>query len=138
MEFQTAYGPKKHPVTVNKEPSMTKQSLRDNADINKIIKKYQKTGIVPEMSALEAVYGEITSQDLQEALNKVDASYKAFEQVPSKIRKEFDNDAGKFIDYATNPENIKQLREWGLAPAEVPAPGPVQVEVINPEPPPAE
>ncbi len=114
--FKTAYGDKLKVQTVNTEPSKTKQSLADNANVNKIIKKYNKTGVIPNMNALEAVYGEITSQDLQDAIHKVDSSYEAFMQVPSEIRAKFNNDAGSFIDYATNPDNINEMRQYGLAP----------------------
>ena len=118
-QFKTAYGPKLKVQTENNEPSKTKQNLKDNADINKIIKRYNKTGVLPNLNNLEAVYGEITSQDLQEALDKVDKSYEAFNEVPADIRAKFDNDAGKFIDFATNPQNIERMREWKLAPPEI-------------------
>jgi phage internal scaffolding protein len=116
IQYKTAYGEKLKIATINTQPSMTKQNLKDDADVNKIIKRYNKTGVLPNMNKLEAIYGEITSQDLQDALNKVDASYEAFSEVPSQIRGQFENDAGKFIDYATNPANIDQMRQWGLAP----------------------
>lgn len=122
-QFRTAYGPKLKLQTINDKPSMTKQSLKDDADVNKIIKRYNKTGVLPNMNKLEAVYGEITSQDLQEALNKVDASFEAFSEVPSDIRAQFGNDAGAFIDFATNPENLKQMQAWKLAP---PPPDPIE------------
>jgi len=115
IPFTTAYGAKLKVQSINNDPSMTKQSLKDDADVNKIIKRYNKTGVLPNMNKLEAVYGEITSQDLQDAINKVDASYEAFAEVPAPIRALFNNNAGDFIDYATNPQNIKQMTNWGLA-----------------------
>jgi len=120
--FRTAYGEKLKIQTNNNQPSMTKQSLKDDADVNKIIKRYNKTGVLPNMNKLESIYGQITSQDLQDALNKVDSSYEAFSEVPSDIRAQFGNDAGAFIDYATNPQNIDQMRQWKLAPPPIPEP----------------
>ena len=120
-------------VTVNNKPTMTKQNLKNEMDVNNIIKKYNKTGVLPDLHKLEAMYGEITSMDLQEAMNMHIAAEKAFMEVPSEIRKQFGNDAGAFIDYATDEANITQMREWGLAQPEPPVveTEPVQVEVVN-------
>jgi phage internal scaffolding protein len=138
IQYKTAYGPKLKLATINDKPSMTKQSLKDDADVNKIIKRYNKTGVLPNMNKLEAIYGEITSQDLQDALNKVDQSYEAFQEVPADIRAQFSNDAGAFIDYATNPANIDQMRAWKLAPTPPePTPTPEPTSEPTPEPTPA-
>lgn len=66
-------------------------------------------------AGIEAKYGEFTAYDLREAIEKVDSATELFMEVPSEIRGKFENDAGAFIDYATNPMNIDQLRDWGLA-----------------------
>ena len=114
-EFQTAYSPKVRPITVIKEPSLTEQSKANDANINHIIKRHMKTGTLADLNKLEAVYGEITQQSLIDAHNQVQAAHEAFEQIPSHVRKQFDNDPGKFIDYATREENLEQMRLWGLA-----------------------
>ena len=133
--IRSAYSEKNRPTTVNNKPSMTKQSMQNELDINNIIKKYHKTGVLPNLQKLEGVYGEITSMDLQTALQKVTDAENAFAEVPAKIRNLFDNDAGKFIDYATNPKNIGQMQEWGLAEkpvntpnSDIPSPDPVSSE----------
>lgn len=132
IPFKTAYGPKNRVQTQNTDPSMTKQALKDEADVNKIIKRYKKTGVLPNLQKLEGIYGEITSMDLQESLDKVIRSQEAFQEVPSEIRKQFNNDAGAFIDYATNPANIDQMRAWGLAPAIAPSPVPDNPPLVDP------
>jgi len=102
-------------TTINTMPTMTKQALAEQLDVNNIIKRYNKTGILPQAQAFEAQYGEFNSYDLREAIEKVDKAAALFEAVPSQIRATFDNDAGAFIDYATNPANIQQMAKWGLA-----------------------
>ena len=126
IKFNTAYNPAKQKprrpiVTDNQEPTMTKQALADNANINKLIKKHGITHVVQNMSNLEVIYGDITSHDLQEAMQMNIDAKAAFAEVPSEIRKKFGNDAGSFIDFATNPDNLQQMREWGMAPP--PPPG---------------
>jgi len=145
MNFQTAYNVKtkydengeltEHGlkvVTVNDKPTMTKQALKDDADVNNIIKRYNKIDLYADAMELEAIYGEIDSMDLREAMDKVNASEEAFMKVPSEIRGQFENDAGKWIDYATDPANIDQMREWGFVNPEPPEEQPTKVEVVNP------
>ena len=133
--FQKAYDykNKKRVQTVNNEPSMTKQSLKDDADINNIIKRYNKTGVLQNMKEFEGVYGDFDSNDFHTAMNVVAEANSLFEQVPSEIRAQFKNDPGAFIDYATNPENHEQMAKWGLANPLPPVKEetPLKVEVVN-------
>jgi phage internal scaffolding protein len=134
MKFQTAYMIDKPRVqTFNDKPSMTKQALADNADINKIIKRYNKTGVLQNMKEFEGQYGDFDSQDFQDAMNVVAEANTLFEQVPSTIRAEFKNDPGAFIDFATNPENQEQMAKWGLAKPIEPPPeiNPIDVNIVN-------
>lgn len=134
MEFQTAYGEKVHNPTMNNEPTKTKQALKDDADVNKLIKKYNQVDLAKQAHDLEAIYGQIDSMDLQDAMNKVNAAEEAFMNVPSEIRGQFNNDPGAWIDFATNEENLEQMRQWGFAPPLEPVeePQPIEVTVVNP------
>jgi len=109
-------------ITKNTTPTRTKQALADELDVNKIVHKYQATGILQKANNFEAVYGEFTSTDLQDSIEKVEKAQQMFMEIPSQVRSQFNNDAGAFIDYATNPQNIRQLVKWGLAtPSEIPS-----------------
>lgn len=124
----------KNIVTTNTKPSMTKESIAEELDVNNIVRRYQATGVLKQAHDFEGIYGDFTSMDMREAITKVDEAREIFMQVPSSIRGQFDNDAGAFIDYATNADNYDQMVEWGLAnppPREPEAPAPVQVEVVN-------
>ena len=121
MQFNTAYNPKllkpRRPIkTANKEPTMTKQALVENANINKLIKKHGVSHVVQNMTNLEVLYGEINSQDLAQAMQmNIDANA-AFMELPSDFRKRFGNDAGACIDYMTNPDNLAEMQKLGFAP----------------------
>lgn len=113
------------------KPSRTKQAEADAADINKIMAKYQKTGILPHLNNRVPTYGDFSEvTDYQDALNTVMRAEAAFMALPSSVRAKFDNDPARFLDFTQDPANLDALREMGLAP---PAP-PVQVA---PEPAPA-
>lgn len=115
MEIKSTFSKKLRVKTINTEKTLTKQNLADQANVNNIIRRYAKTGTLPNLNNLEAIYGEITSQGLQEAHEMIASASEAFDQIPSEIRKQFNNDAGLFIDYATNPQNIQQMASWNLA-----------------------
>lgn len=118
QHIKSAYDPlnkKRYNQVIKYGKTRTKQSLADEADINHIIKRYANTSMLADLDKLESVYGEITSMDLLESHQKIMAAEEAFMEISSDIRKQFDNDPGKFIDYATNPENIDQMLEWKLA-----------------------
>lgn len=122
-------------MSFNTEPSMTKQNLAENLDVNNIIKRYNQTGVLQQAYNFEGIYGEFTSYDLRQAMDKTLKANELFMDVPSDIRAYFKNDAGAFIDFATNKDNIKQMRDWGLAPPEYqePKPAPIEVIVTNPQ-----
>ena len=134
MKFQTAYSKKADPQTKDFPPTLAKQALEDEANINKIVNKHTNRQVLADLDKLEKVYGQVTSGSLMEAYQMIDAASAAFYEVPSEIRKRFGQDAGKFIDFATDPANIDQMRKWGLAPQEVPEPSPDPAPAPDPVP----
>lgn len=110
------YGEKLKVETVNDQPSLTKQSFAEELDANNIIKRFGPQNIEAAYK-FEAIYGEFTSYDLREAIDKVEKSAELFQDVPADLRIKFNNDPGKFIDFVTDENNLDTLREHGLAKA---------------------
>lgn len=104
-------------VTKNFEnPSLTKQSFKDECDINNVLKNYERNGVVTHVSNKRPHYGDFTGvEDYQSAMNKIIAVEDAFYQLPAAARKRFDNNPAAFLDFCSNPENIDELRSLGLA-----------------------
>ena len=128
------------PITGEVLPSLTRQEFSDECDINGIMKKYEKTGMLP-VNGAQPSYVDFTAvpSDLQEAMRVMMDAETAFMSLPASVRKEFDNDALRFVEYAQNGDNLEQLREWGLAEPEKAPEAPMRVEVVNsPVVPPAE
>lgn len=113
------------------KPSRTKTEFKRDSDINTIMDRFKKTGVLP-VNTRNPVYMDTTQvPNLQQAMHVMIEAEKAFIGLPAKVRKEFDNNPLAFVEFATKPENIDKLREWGLA-APPPEPEKVQkVEVIN-------
>jgi len=133
MKFQSAYSEKVNPVTKDFEKSKAKQSELANADINKIVKRHTQEELVADLNKLEGAYGQVTSENLMDAYKKIEAAEQAFMEVPSDIRKKFNQDAGAFIDFATNPDNLQQMAEWGLGRVPVPEDPPQVPPADSPE-----
>lgn len=124
MEFKTAYGPKLKSTLDDFEPTRTKQSMKEECDINFIVAKFQKTGLIEHQRQHEGQYGEFAEIDYHEAMNIVTTAQEMFLTVPSSIRKQFNNDPGAFIDFALNEDNREKLVEMGLVePTRPPVPG---------------
>jgi len=96
-------------------PSLTKQSFKKECDINEIVRKAAATGILPAETRAK-IYADFSDpMDYQTALNTVMDAQVQFENLPSKVREQFNNDPTKFLEFATNPENGTELVKMGLA-----------------------
>lgn len=105
--------------------SRTKQAHKDETDINRIMQKYQKTGLLDHVNKYQGEYGDFSEvTDFQSALNKIHESQEMFGTLPSSIRKQFDNDPGKFLNFVEDPNNFDAAVDLGLfTPLEPAEPG---------------
>jgi len=97
-------------------PSMTKQSHTDECNINLIMKRFERTGVLEHVTTYSPQWGDFsdTPSSYSDAINQVQAANEMFLSLPSKIRARFDNDAGAYIDFVQNPANAEELNELGL------------------------
>lgn len=104
--------------TIPEGPSLTRQEFADECDINVLMAQYEKTGVINHFSNGTPQYMDITEMpdDLMGSLRVMKEAETAFMRLNAQVRKEFDNDPIQFVDFATDPNNLDQLREWGLAP----------------------
>jgi cytochrome c551/c552 len=101
-------------ITVTVGPSMTQQQFADEADINKIIKKFEKRGErLP--TGPTGVYADLTEvKGLAEALATVDRAQSAFMGIPAETRLKFDNDPVKLVAFLSDKRNDPKAVELGL------------------------
>jgi phage internal scaffolding protein len=116
------------------KPSRVKREFRNDADINTIMDRFKKTGVLPVTGQTPTYMDTTQIPNLQQAMDVMIQAEAAFSGLPAKVRKEFDNNPMTFVEYATKKENLPQLREWGLAKPEEKEKPPMKVEVINKEP----
>lgn len=114
------------------EPSLTRQEFADECDINTIMERYEATGVMSHVNQSEPMYLDTTLYpDLRGAMHAFMEASAGFNALPAKVRREFDNDPQKFVEFAADSANIDRLREWGLAEPVKPAEKPIQVEVVS-------
>lgn len=114
-----SYRPHKRVMTDVSAGGRTRQEFADECDVNTIMKKYGRTGMLPQ-NAVQMRYGEFAEvPDFMTAMNTVARANEAFAALPAAVRRRFGNDPAEFCDFVSDPENIDQVRKMGLA-AEVP------------------
>lgn len=121
--FVSAYGDRVKEPFFTEGESLTQQQFQQECDIKTIIKRHDRTGIIEHVNRGVAQYGDYSEvHEYREALDLINNAEASFMGLPSDIRKMFDNDAGEFFEFATNPANAERMVELGLAPSPAPAP----------------
>lgn len=127
-------------VLCTEEEKRTKSEFAEECNINTIMARYKKTGVLPDNArAAAARFGDFSQvPTFQEMQHKLIAAHEMFAALPSDVRKMFDNDPGEFIAAADTLEGRQLLVKLGLG-AEVPSPdepvsAPVQGATAGTEP----
>lgn len=96
----------------------TRQEFAADCDINVIMARYEKTGVISHMSPRKPMYVDFSEMpdSLQDALSMLEEAKSSFMTLPASVRAEFENDPVSFVTFAADPKNLDQMREWGLAP----------------------
>lgn len=132
--FRSAYGPRVRVPTVIVGESRTKQSFKDECDVNVIMKRYAATGVLPPGAAERAAgarYLDCTGADYQEAMLLVAGAKSMFLQMPSALRDRFGNDPKLLMEFLENPKNLEEARKLGLVKPEAVEATPLAVRVVE-------
>lgn len=127
--FKTAYGPRERVsmdfLDAAGDPirSATKQCFKESCDINNILPAFDKQGVLSHVNEAQAFYGDFSEiNEYQVSLNQVIAAQASFDSLPSSIRRRFGNDPGEYFEFVTNPNNIDEMVDLGLAIVDDPVP----------------
>lgn len=102
-------------------PSKTKQSFAKEADINTIMRRYQKTGVLVDPNDIKGnrkpMFDDFSSgQDFQAVQDQIAHTHQEFELLPAHIRAQFGNSPSNLLDAMADPANEEALREMGILP----------------------
>lgn len=92
----------------------TKQSFKDECDINRIMARFQKTGVLEHLAQRPPQYLDCSAFDFQVAMDIVAQSKALFAGLPSEVRDRFANDPGRFLAFMEDPANDSEAVKMGL------------------------
>jgi len=102
--------------TVFTKPSRTKQAHKDECDVNLIVPRYSKTGLVTHLNRAVPKFADVSDLgDYAKSLSVVLEAQSSFMQLPAQLRARFENDPAKFVEFCSNPDNQDELISLGLA-----------------------
>ncbi|AXL15151.1 internal scaffolding protein [Microviridae sp.] len=100
-----------------------KQSMKDECDINLVLNRYAKTGLLTPVMKQPPVFLDVSEMgDYQAAMANVFRAKEMFLQLPAELRRRFSNDPSIFLDFCSDPDNLEELQDMGLVKAPEKAP----------------
>lgn len=107
-------------------PTRTEEAHTDGCNINTIIAKARRTGMI-ERNVAQARYGDFTSAaDFQTCLQRVEQAEQDFLNLSADLRKRFANDPARLLAFLADPNNKEEAIRLGLKekPKDPPPQGP--------------
>lgn len=98
----------------------TQQNHKRECDVNWIIRKYDKTGILDHVQRIEARYGDVTGADFRKAQDLFINAHNMFNDLPADIKKRFRQSPAEFLEFMENPANRDEAIKLGLIKADSP------------------
>lgn len=115
LRFYSGYEPKERVYAKIEGPSLTKQSFKEECDVNHILDRYMKTGLIEHANTYRGEYGDfVDALDYREAVDVILESREMFSALPAKVRLRFNNDPGEFLGFVENPANYDEMVSLGL------------------------
>lgn len=108
--------PRERVRTYFDEESRVKQSCAPQCDINRIVARYRKTGVLEHLNENPSRYVDLSpAADYHSALNLVLSAEAAFADLPANIRNRFQNQPLQLLEFVNDVSNRDEMYELGLA-----------------------
>lgn len=95
-------------------PGKTLQAFKEECDINRIMKRYQQTGVIDHVNRVEPKFGDVDAVDFQTALHVVMDAEARFFALPSEVRDRFGNDPARLLAFVSDRANLEEAVKLGL------------------------
>lgn len=121
MKFRNRYENKKVVTDCACTPTRTQKSFQRSADINNIVSRYTKSGILAtdpsSQPTRQMIFQDLRKRyDFYEVNKMVSAARSEFELLPSADRAKFANSVEVFVDWLSDPSNMDDAIENGYIP----------------------
>ena len=114
IKIRKPHDPSEPKKLVTSGVSRTKQSFKDETDINHIMARYRANGVVDHFNKHQGQYGDFYRYEYQDVLNFTIEVRDMFMTLPAEIRKRFDHDPQQFLEFTFDPDNEAEMAELGL------------------------
>jgi len=97
------------------DASLTQQQFKEESDINTIVDRFMKSGVMPTPTNMPQYVDYDGVFDFQTAMNAVRAADENFMRMDAKIRARFNNSPQDFLTFFADPANTEEAIRLGLA-----------------------
>lgn len=113
MVFRTCYDNKRVRVQTSFEhdEGCTHTEQKDDCDINNILEKYRRTGVVNHLNKYGEQYGDFTNIDYQTAQNQVATVNSMFADLPAQERARFNHNPEQFLEFIAQQSNVDDMKD---------------------------
>lgn len=115
-EYEARDDSKDHPGTdCTGDPGLTDQSQAAETDVNLIVKRAIKSGVLPGID-VQKIYADVSgAMDYHTAKNLIINAENQFNSLDANVRIKFENDPAQFLAFVEDPKNAEELVNLGLA-----------------------
>lgn len=100
--------------------SKTKASFASETDINKIMARALKTGMLSDINGINsraAVFCDVYDiGDYRSVMDKITKANAAFEAMSAEVKNRFANDPARLVEFMKDPVNLEEACKLGLLP----------------------
>lgn len=125
LKVFTVFNPPGDPgVDCSKDVPLTKQSFKDEADINVLIARYGEAVVASSggEASREMFYGDFSDGlDYLAARQSILNAEAAFQSLPAQLRDRFRNDPGELLEFIQDEANHEEAVKLGLLVRKEPA-----------------
>jgi len=97
------------------DPSLTQQQFAEEADINTIVDRFMRTGVMPEGVGVPSYQDYDGVFDFQTAQNAIRSAQENFFKMPAEVRARFQHSPQVFLEFFNDPANQEEAIKLGLA-----------------------
>ena len=97
-------------ITRSGGESMTEQAHARSCDINTIMSRYEKTGVLEHIKDYEPQFGDVSDLDFKRAMDTVAQVKSEFQDLPAWVRDHYNQDEGKYLEAVSTEDGVAELR----------------------------
>lgn len=98
------------------EEDRAKQAFKDECDINVLMRRYEKTGVLPLGRGQAPVYVDASVIDFQASMDRVAQVRGVFSLLDARTRARFENNPEFMLEFLADPANKEEAVKLGLLP----------------------